>query len=624
MRRDSGILLAALALALGACSLAGDITPPPGLETALAQPTAAPIVLEGPGRPPDVRAGEVTYAEKCSPCHGQAGLGDGPQASGLPVPPAILAASEISRAASPNAWFTLVSIGRMDRFMPGFTSLDDEERWDVVGFALSLGLDPAALARGEQVYSDSCARCHGPDGRGGDIGTDVTSVAAQSGRSIQAMYEFVGRGSEPRMPGFASTLSEEDRWAVAMYLRRLWLQAGQSPPTPIFAATESTPSAEVAAGSTMTSDPAATSDAATPAGTAVPTAESVAVIAQGQILNGTAGFEAPADLEVTLHSFDGDVEVRTQTTLAKYGSFAFEVEDPVPGRLYLASTGYGGTSYASQVGELGPASSVISLPITVYETTTDVSGVQVDRLHLLLSQPAENMLEVVELWILSNTGDRTVVVADDGSGLTGTLPEGSGQVSFDEPNPGQRYRVSGGVFTDTQPLPPGSGTGEWVFSYVLAYDRRLELHRQTELPIGSIVLLIPEGMALDADGLVDTGGRTVQGESLHTYGLGAVAPGDGVDLLVSGRPRSTQAPIPGSAWVLGVAALAAALLAAGWFWFRPRRVARLAGMSSTQDLLMAIAALDRDFESGGLTEADYKVQRAALKRQALEAMRDDD
>jgi hypothetical protein len=39
---------------------------------------------------------------------------------------------------------------------------------------------------------------------------------------------------------------------------------------------------------------------------------------------------------------------------------------------------------------------------------------------------------------------------------------------------------------------------------------------------------------------------------------------------------------------------------------------------------MAIAALDRDFEAGMLKEADYKGQRAALKRQALEAMRTDD
>jgi mono/diheme cytochrome c family protein len=512
----------------------------------------------------------------------------------------------------------------MDRFMPGFTSLNDEERWDVVGYALSLGLDPAAVARGEQVYADSCARCHGPDGRGGDIGTDVTSVAAQSGRSINAMYELIGRGSEPKMPGFAGTLSEEDRWAVATYLRRLWLQAGQTPPTPIFAATESTPLTEVAAGSTMTSETTATSDAATAVGTAAPTAESAVVVAQGQIFNGTSGSEAPADLEVTLHSFDGDVEVRTQTTLARAGSFAIEVEDPVPGRLYIASTEYGGSTYASQVGELGPESSVVSLPITVYETTADVSSVQVDRLHLLLTQPAENVLEVVELWILSNAGDRTVILAEDGSGLTGYLPEGSSQVRFDETNPGQRFRVGEGVFTDTQPLPPGSGAGEWVFSYVLAYDRRLELHRQTELPISSIVILVPDGMALDAGGLVDTGSREVQGESVHTYSLGGVAAGGGFDLTVSGRPRSTQAAIPGSAWALGVAALGAALLVAGWFWFRPRRGPRPAGTSSARDLLMAIAALDRDFEAGMLKEADYKGQRAALKRQALEAMRTDD
>src|SRR3972149_1718389 len=70
--------LLAAALALGACSLAGDITPPPGLATAQAQglglpPTAAPPTA--PGRTPRLAAGALIFAAQRAPCHGESGDG---------------------------------------------------------------------------------------------------------------------------------------------------------------------------------------------------------------------------------------------------------------------------------------------------------------------------------------------------------------------------------------------------------------------------------------------------------------------------------------------------------------------------------------------------------------------
>ena len=625
MKRLIPLLWAGGALLLGACSLAGDITPPPGLENVQVAPVPTAAPLTAPRQAPDLAAGEILFSERCAPCHGDRGLGDGPQASALPNPPAALANVSVARAAVPDEWFTLVTIGRIDRFMPGFTSLSDEQRWSVVGYALSLGLDSGRLADGERVFAQSCSSCHGDDGRGTDSGPDLTRPDFQARQSEQAIFDTVTQGAAPDMPGFAASLTEDERWAVADFVRHLGLTMAAPSATPTM---EATPTGE------------GTPPAGTPGATSAVTESAVATVEPtviaggsltGTIVNGTADGAAPEAVEVTLHGFDGDTEVLTETAPAKAdGTFAFAVDEMVPGRLYVATVDYQGSLYASDIVHLASDAPSASLPITVYETTTDTSVVQVDRLHILVSAPGEGVLQIVELWILSNPGDRTVIPSEAGNGLEGTLPEGALNVSFDETTPGERFQVGEGSFSDHRPLPPGPGTGEWVFSYSLPYQRQLDLRRTAAYPIGSIVVLVPEGLKVTADGLSDTGSRDVQGQSLHTYSLGPVGVGSEARLRLSGQPAAAVTVTPASQWILGVAALGLALIGAGLLWFRPRRRAEVeeeeergdgqAGQDPDQ-LMLALATLDRDFEAGRIPEADYRKRREDLKRRALEAMR---
>ena len=96
----SGLVLMALLLSACSFSLAEDITPPPGAEVPFEEPTHPP--LRGPLYPlvrPDPGAASATYAEKCAPCHGETGLGDGSMAGQLPVPAPALGTHPISRKA---------------------------------------------------------------------------------------------------------------------------------------------------------------------------------------------------------------------------------------------------------------------------------------------------------------------------------------------------------------------------------------------------------------------------------------------------------------------------------------------------------------------------------------------
>ena len=88
---------------------------------------------------------------------------------------------------------------------------------------------PPDLARGQAVYAAQCASCHGAKGAGDGVlaaGLDPNPIAftdaerARS-RSLMALYQVVSQGvSGTSMPSFTS-LSDEDRWAVAFYIGTL-------------------------------------------------------------------------------------------------------------------------------------------------------------------------------------------------------------------------------------------------------------------------------------------------------------------------------------------------------------------------------------------------------------------
>ena len=90
--------LIVLASLLTACNftLAEDVTPPPGYIPPTPMPTLGPLY---PAQAPSVETGAAIYFEKCAPCHGETGLGDGEQGIQLGVTVRAFGLPEIARAA---------------------------------------------------------------------------------------------------------------------------------------------------------------------------------------------------------------------------------------------------------------------------------------------------------------------------------------------------------------------------------------------------------------------------------------------------------------------------------------------------------------------------------------------
>ncbi len=490
-------------LLIGGCSLAGDVTPPPALATAqMAAPAKAPTPapITPPNTQPDIAAGALIYAEKCAACHGPEGLGDGELADGLAFAPAPLGDPEFAQAADPIEWYRAVTIGNLDRLMPGFVSLTDQQRWDVVGYALSLGSQEVAAAVEDQQQSDSLSE--------NDLEPDL-------------------------QPGSVT----------------------------------------------------------------------------GKIANGSAGASLPANLEVTLLGYDGDQEVvRLAATPESDGSFRFEDLEYVPGRLFFSMLVHEGLTYRSDVVHAAADGSAVDLPITIFETSNDPSALRVERLHVIVDFPAEDLIRVLELWVLANDSDRVLITP-----LQVALPDGATNLSFEDGTLGGRYEITEDGFVDLEPIPPGAGIDHLVFGFDLPIDRSADFEQQMLHPVDAVTVLLPaDGPRIS--GLLDRGVQDVAGMRMQSFTTGALSPDEPLSFRVSAPSTSSSPPIGA---IVGVGALVIAALVAARVWLGARRTPQVIGQ---QDLVAAIADLDDDYEAGEISESNWRKQRDRLKRQALDQM----
>ncbi|HLA98873.1 MAG TPA: c-type cytochrome [Anaerolineales bacterium] len=623
-----------IALLLSACSisLAEDITPPPGSEVRPAQ-QAQPAAVSGPLYPlvpPNPQAGQAIYTEKCAPCHGARGLGDGPQAAQLPNPPAPLGAPDFARQATPARWYTQVTQGNLERFMPPFDSLSDRERWDVVAYAFSLSVSQELIEQGEALYQANCAGCHGELGKGdgpeaatlGTALTDLSSQAFMAEKSGQDLFQAITQGVEPDMPAFAEKLTEGERWSLATYLRSLTFAApGEAPLTaqggPASGSTpvplgEITPTVAI----TITQELTSSLEAG---------------VVNGNVVNASGG-EVPDDLVLTLYAFDSMQVVFTQTvTIGPDEKFTFEPVEMLPQRAFLVTTEYNGNTYGSDIGVVRSEETSLSLPILIYETTTDASILRVDRLHLFFEFIDSQRMRVIELYIMSNPSDKALVAEAEGQPVVRfILPEGATNLEFQDGALGDRFIQTEDGFGDTVTVRPGMGLYEVLFAYEMPYNRKLDLVKPVNLPVDAVVILIPEnGIKVKGEALVDEGTRDMQGALYHLYNGGSLQPGDTLSLTISGRPAGARPSIlagSSTSLVLGVGAFGLALILAGvWLYRRAGRAVMddedeevdlpESGLEfdSSETVMDAIIALDDLYQSGELPEEAYQQRRAALK-----------
>ena len=597
------VLLAASLLA-AACSLAGDVTPPPGSGFAT-QPPAQATLASTPGATtphivepllPEARPvaldGGAVYQEHCAACHGPRGSGGGSMTAQLPAPPPDFADPATLRDSTPQDLFRVVTQGRLDKFMPPFgDSLSVAERWNAVAYLYTLSAPAEQVAAGEAVYAASCAGCHGERGQGDGAEAaaldtpppDLSDHKFAVIRSPQAHYDSL-LGADTHHAA-AARLSEADRWAAVNFARTLAYD--YSPPEAVLAEGQGT--------------------------------------VRGQVVNQTAGAATPGGLPVTLHGFEAETLMTTlTTTTAADGGFAFDAVDFAPGRQFVVTTEYQGVTYSSDPASFTPGAetATLELPLPVYETTSDDSQLTIAQAHMFLEFVEPESVTVGELYVFSNRGDKTLVAEGD-QPLQFSLPEGATDLNVQGGRLDETFFRNDRGFAVLWSIPPGEATSQMLYSYRLPYDGALNFAQPVDYALDNVNVLVSDlGVTVSGPQLQSLGVQDFQGEQFQNFSQGALAPGDTFAFEVSGQPGSSATgggAMPGGAasaltdtsgLAVGLGALALALLGIG-FWLYRRQPRALGG--TREELLQALAELDDDYAAGEVAEAEYRRERQQLK-----------
>jgi mono/diheme cytochrome c family protein len=625
MKLRTTLFIALIALVLTACNmtLAQDVTPPPGaVQQEQAQPTHGPVF---PAQAPDLQTGAAIYAEKCAPCHGDTGMGDGPQGGQLPVPVAALGLPEVAGKASPANWFLIVTLGNIENFMPPFASLNDQERWDVVAYAQSLSTTSEQISQGKELFDKNCADC--PI----EPFTNQEMMAALSRDDLVNMLAQGGGG----LPALGETLSQDKLQSVAAYLRALTFGAS--------------PLASESASPTATAVPAQTESLSaegtpgegtqqaevTPEATIIPTGFGPV---SGMLINGSGG-ETPSGATVTLHGFDHSTdqnsapqEVVTQTVKTdEAGAFLFEDVDLQEGRIFLVEANYQGISFQSDLAVSEAGVTELTIPdVTVYDSTTDSGGLVVEQLHVSFDMAVEGGVQVFELFTISNLSDKAYVFATDGTSLPFMpLPEGASNVGLEL---SQDSAPLLGTESGDLAISPSEDFYSIVAFFSMPYDKELQLSQPLALPVSSALVIVPEGIKVKSDQLTDEGvQQTQQGFNVQMYSGNSLSTGSPLEMTLSGKVKSAAAGSVDNRQTLliGAGAFGVVLILAGvWMFLRDRNKLDEDEFEdgeedenefeTAEEVMDAIIALDDLHRAKKIPDEAYQARRAELKERLKE------
>ena len=161
-------------------------------------------VSQAPVITPDPARGAALYAQNCSICHGDSGLGDGPAGTGLEPPPANLRSVERLDHLSLFDLYNTLGLGIEGTEMPSFADqLDERQRWDVAAYIASFTVDPQA-AKSDKTWNLADLARQTP----AEVATSEGADAVAAFRAQRAQPPQAKRGPAQLLEYTASTLDK--------------------------------------------------------------------------------------------------------------------------------------------------------------------------------------------------------------------------------------------------------------------------------------------------------------------------------------------------------------------------------------------------------------------------------
>jgi mono/diheme cytochrome c family protein len=591
-----------LGIVLSACSfsLAADVTPPPNYQPPAVEQTPVIQKTVMPMFPPDLANGKAIYTDKCTDCHGENGMGDGPQAGQLPNAVAPIGSIDLAQQSNPVKWFNIITNGNIEKFMPGFASLNDRERWDVTAYLFSLSMPKNVEVEGSVLFEEHCVICHSSGNEKG--ASDFKDAALLVPYSQVYLEEMISQGVGEVMPGFSDTLNQNEIQTLVHYIRLLGFQ------TDLLLKVASTQVPDVE-GTPVTIITAETLEESP-----------VEYTIKGNLLNLE---KIPDNLVVVLSAYDGmELSFERETEVQIDGYFQFEQIENKPGRVIQLSVTIDGLRHVSEVLHDPVINDVdeVELPIEIRSVSSDSSVLFSERMHVFFDFSVDGFVQIVQLFVVNNPTDKIIVpTSSDQPVMNYSLPTGFLNLQFEDGVLGERYIQTSTGFGDLSPIEANT-TVQVIFAYELPYQRNLDLTLTLPMAVEASIFMLPaNSVKLKSDQVIFAGDRTVQGMQIQTYSANRLENGTEIKLNLNGRTQSsvvvaTTSNTPGL--LIGVGFLLIVIIAGGvWYFRKYKRSQTETEMLEEEDqgtILDAIIVLDDAFKSGDIPEEAYLARRTEL------------
>lgn len=594
----------------------------------LIAPTADAQEPVAPESAPEATTGLDLFGERCANCHGPLGRGDGELAANLSRPPASLSSEAYIRQAVPASMFDTITNGilpteeesmpPMPPFGPASSNpISEPNRWDLIAAIYSMGTPPEDLEAGEILYEDSCQECHGEAGSAAEF--DLTDLSYWATHSNQEIFELLDAGEESVPEHAQYDLEEDALWNVVGYARTFSYEYAD--PFAAFAPIE-------------------------------------AAVITGTVTNQTSGASIPAGTPAELNAFTANFEpaLSMTTTVGADGIFEFNLTQVAPELVYVVTIEHEGISFGSDFGQVSRQDPSLSLPVAVYEQTTDPSTVSVGQLHIIL-EFTEEEVRVNELYQFSQNAP-SVFVGESGEPEEGTvlltLPEDASVSGFDRTFgamdsffPAENMVQTASGWADTVPLRPGQGTLSLLARYTMPYENGMEISHPVHYDVNQVNLVLADvGVTLREEGSWRAEDAQAMGGGLFlNYSQEMVPAGETVSFTLEGEPQPAQAAAAAGGnttaqtrnetneLLIGAGLLLLAVAVGAYFiylWQQQQLEAEaapapagavmdLATVEDAEDLrealLLEIASLDDAYEAGEIEAEVYQLRRQQLKEQ---------
>ncbi len=186
--------------------------------------------------------GQRIFASHCQLCHGPDGKGAGPLATNLGLTPTDLTRTIRSRSdtilrkiISGEGGPTIVGRDRhniLTDAMPNWGKVLSDQQIDaLIAYMRYLGTSKHELLgdpmKGASLYGKYCAVCHGEEGYGDGVMTQIldiepldhTNPVVMNSMSNEELIKAIMAGNGEYMPGWKGLLSKEDVEALVSYIR---------------------------------------------------------------------------------------------------------------------------------------------------------------------------------------------------------------------------------------------------------------------------------------------------------------------------------------------------------------------------------------------------------------------